>query len=227
MLTLESQVRAVQARVEKNIRFGVARGLTQTAQHANKTVGAQLPYIFDRPTPFTLNSLGIKAATKTELTSSVFVKNAQADYLALEETGGLRQPRPGSPINIPVRQRTNVFGNIGRGKIGEAKAKKSVFVSNGQGRTAHLPPGLYERLGNRKKKGLGSKRGRRSTTGRGKQQTRVKLLVAFDKKATYQPRFGFRDRAAKAANAVLKDNVATFIVAAVNSMGTATGALSP
>jgi hypothetical protein len=224
MPTLESQVRAIQSRIDKNIRFGVARGLTRTAQHSSTVVKGELPAIFDRPTPFTLNAIAFAGATKTNLEAAVFIKDVQAQYLLMQQTGGTRVPQQGSPINVPIGQRTNVYGNIGRGVIGRAKAKKSTFVSKGQGRTAHLPPGLYERLGFRKGKGLGSKRGRKRSTGRGDQKSRVRLLVAFDKVATYQPQFGFQERAAKAAMSVLKGNVAASIVAAVQPMS-ATGPL--
>ncbi|MEO6709866.1 MAG: hypothetical protein ABIP42_09805 [Planctomycetota bacterium] len=217
MPSLEAQVRAVQGKVSRNLAFGVARGLTTTAKQTSEKLRADLPSIFDRPTPFTRNAMAITPATKTSLVASVFVKDAQAAYLQMEETGGVRSPMPGSPINLPVSQRTNAYGNIARGAIGRAKAKGTVFVSKGQGRTAHLPPGLYERLGTRTAKGMGSARGRKKTTGRGAQKSRVKLLVAFERKANYAPRFGFKTRSAVFATSVLKANIASSIEAAMAS----------
>jgi hypothetical protein len=217
MPSLESQVRAVQARVDKNLRFGIARGLTMTAKQTSQKLSTEMPSIFDRPTPFTRQAFAITSATKSTMKASVFVKDLQAQYLQLEETGGARAPQPGSPINLPVEQRTNAYGNIARGAIGRAKQLPNTFVSNGSGRTGHLPPGLYQRLGNAKVKGKGSRRGRKVTTGRGKQKTRLKLLVAFEKQAAYQPRFGFATRAPAAANGVLKANIESSIAEAMRS----------
>lgn len=208
---IEVQVRAMHSRVEKNLRFAIARGLTNTAKFAAEKLGQQLPTIFDRPTPFTQRAIGITSATKATMQATVFVRNAQAQYLTMQEQGGIRAPRPGSPINIPVAQRINQYGNISRGAIARQKQKCSVFVANGKGKTKHLPPGLYERLGNRKTKGLGSRRGAKVTTGRGKQKTRVKLLVAFERQAKYQPRFRFQERTIKIAQA----NVRSIIEASI------------
>ena len=102
-----------------NVSFGIARGLTQVAKTSAQSVTAALPVEFDRPNPFTMQSIAFTPATKDTLVSTVFVKDAQARYLDLEETGGTRTPMPGSPINIPVDLKTNAFGNIPRGKIAQ------------------------------------------------------------------------------------------------------------
>lgn len=74
-----------------------------------------------------------------------------------------------------------------------------MLVLKSTGKTKHLPPGIYERLDVRSKKGLGSKRGRKVTTSRGKQKTRLNMLVAFERQVKYQPRFRFAERVTKIA----------------------------
>jgi len=216
MPTLEAQARAIQSRA-KNIRFGIARGLTQTANEVAAQVTSDLPAIFDRPTPFTQRAIGFTSATREGLTASVFVRDIQARYLLRQETGGLRTPQPGSPITLPVGQWLNQYGNIARGAIGRARQKPDVFVSKGTGKTKHLPPGLYERTGTRKKKAMGSQRGRKVTTGRGKQQTKLKLLVAFERQAKYQPRFRFVERTTAAVKASAVRNIERSIAEALRT----------
>jgi hypothetical protein len=200
------------------VRYGTAVALTKTAQQARDVVKASLPVVFDRPTPFTMSSVTIKPASKSNLVSTVLIKDLQAQYLAMQETGGEGVPQPGSPINLPVEQRTNAYGNISRGAIGRAKATGNVFVADGKGRTADLPPGLYQRLGVRKRKvGVGIPRGSRAgmvTTGRGKQKSLVKLLVAFEQAARYRPRLGFHERVEAIVTANLRENIEREILAA-------------
>lgn len=162
------------SRAEKNVRFGVARGLTQIAKQAAKLVNDSMEQRFDRPTPFTKRSAAFTPATRERLRSEVFIKDIQAGYLLLEETGGTRRGLAGSPINLPVNQRTNVYGNIPRRAIARERAKPTRFVATrGDPKTAHLAPGIYRRY---------KRRGRAP-----------KLLIAFERIARYRPRLRFQD----------------------------------
>jgi hypothetical protein len=217
-MSLEAQSRAIQQKVQRNLNFGIARGLTNTAKFAAAKLEQQLPAIFDRPTPFTRRAIGFQSATKAKLEARVFVRDQQAMYLMRQEQGGLRTPQPGSPINIAVGQRLNQYGNISRGAIAKLRAKPNVFVSKGTGQTKHLAPGIYERLDVRSKKGLGSKRGRKVTTGRGKHKTRLNMLVAFERQAKYQPRFRFAERVTKIARDTVKPEIEASIAQAMATM---------
>lgn len=158
--------------VEKQVPFAAAVALTQTAKDAQKVVTDRLERIFDRPTPWTKNSITIVSAKKTNLEALVLVKDLQAQYLAIQETGGIRTPRPGKPINIPVNIRTNASGNIPRGAIRREVGKTNVFTV---GLGEKLPPGIYRRA-----------RARR------KQRQVPTLLVAVERRAQYRPRFEFK-----------------------------------
>ena len=214
-MSLEVQSRAIQQKVKKSLAFGVARGLTNTAKFAAAKMEQQLPSIFDRPTPFTQRAVGFQSATKAKLEARVFVRDVQANYLMRQEQGGLRRPMPGSPINIAVGQRLNQYGNISRGALARQRTKPNVFASKGTGKTKHLPPGLYERMGTRKAKALGSKRGRKRVSGKA---GRLKLLVAFERQASYQPRFQFVERVSKIAQANVKSIISASIADAIRTM---------
>ncbi len=92
--------------VLKQIPFATAKALTKTAQQAKLDIVANMKTVFDRPTPYTLNSLYIKPATKTDLESEVFIKNDSttgtpaSKYLAPEVYGGGRNMKRGEKALI-------------------------------------------------------------------------------------------------------------------------------
>ncbi|MBX6382093.1 MAG: hypothetical protein IRZ07_03830 [Microbispora sp.] len=151
----------------RQIPFATAKALTATADAARIAVTRSLPQTFDRPTPFTLRAIGIKAATKRDLTARVFVKDAQAKYLALEETGGTRTPDKGVALVMPKAVARNAFGNIPKGMLQRLKRQKNVFVGKPEGSNAG---GFYRRLKNDK----------------------LQPLAIFFSKAVYRPKFGFK-----------------------------------
>ncbi|TDH58250.1 hypothetical protein E2C06_33595 [Dankookia rubra] len=60
--------------------------------------------------------MAIKPATKRELVAEVFVKDRQAEYLALQETGGTRQPAKQALV-IPGKDASlNSYGNLPRAR---------------------------------------------------------------------------------------------------------------
>lgn len=148
------------------IPFATALTLTAVARGAEREVTAALPSIFDRPNPFTLRAIGSTGASKHDLSASVFVKQAQSQYLTLEETGGVRTPAK-TALVVPVDIRRNVYGNIPNRALARAKGRKKVFVG-----TIHGVGGFWER----------------------RPKHKLRLLAAFEKETTYKPRFGFAER---------------------------------
>lgn len=168
------------------VRFAAALALTTTAKDGQAEVTGAMSTTFDKPTRFTMNAVTIIPARKTSLQAWVIVKDRQAEYLVMQETGGTRQPRPGKPINIPVNIRTNQSGNIPRGAIKRALARPDTFVASGKTpETRHLPPGIYKR--HEKPKG-------RTRAGTARKARRPELLVDFERQAVYRPRFRFEQR---------------------------------
>jgi hypothetical protein len=155
--------------------YATARALTETARAVQRTITAELPSIFDRPTPFTMRALAIKPARKSDLTAEVFVKDIQAAYLKLEETGGTRTPKR-TALVLPADIRLNQYGNIPRAALQRLKGrgKAAVFVGTVKGVGGFWQRGPLHSL---------------------------RLLAAFKPAAQYKPRFHYRDRVAAAARA--------------------------
>ena len=109
--------------------FATAKALTAAADLARITVTRQLPSIFDKPTPFTMRGVTIQAATKRNLQARVFVKDKQAAYLGVQETGGEVRPKAKKPLFMPTDQLPrDAYGNLPRGTLKREKRKKDVFV---------------------------------------------------------------------------------------------------
>jgi hypothetical protein len=91
------EARDVPARV---IPYAAAAALTRVAVRGQKAVVAQMPRVFDRPTPYTLNSLYVQTARKDKLVAQVAVKTkagnsavASENFLYPEVFGGARKAK--------------------------------------------------------------------------------------------------------------------------------------
>lgn len=131
--------------MQKQIPFAGSVAVNRTAKDVQTGLRQESQSVFDRPTPFTLNAWAIKPSTKANLTAVVYARPAQARYLALQISGGTRQPGARG-IRLPGNIQLNAFGNIPRGLTDRLKAA----AQNGT-----LGPALARRLGatgNRRKK---------------------------------------------------------------------------
>ena len=159
--------RSLNDMARKQIPFATARALTTTAKLVQARLTREMPDIFDRPTPFTMRAIGVTSASKSNLTATVFVKDQQAKYLEIEETGGTRTPAK-TALVLPAQIKRNLYGNIARGALQRAKAKSNVFIG-----TVHGVGGFWMRTNN----------------------GGVRLLAEFKAKASYKPIFKFNERA--------------------------------
>ena len=158
----------------KQVPFATAKALTATAQDTQKNLVKGMKRDLHRPTPFTQKGIGIRRATKKNLTASVFVKPIQLEYLKWAIFGGTRQPR--SQVIIIGNTRRNQYGNTpGFRKFRSRQlAKANVFEGEVNGQA-----GIWER----------------------KRRGGVKLLALYVDSATYRKRFRFFERARKTAQA--------------------------
>lgn len=71
-------IEALQKRLDKvsagQLPFAMALALTRTAQDAKDALVNEMRAVFDRPTPYTLSSHYVKAATKRDLSAKVYLK---------------------------------------------------------------------------------------------------------------------------------------------------------
>lgn len=156
------------------VAFAEARAITEVVRSAERQVREDMPRTLDRPTPFTLQGPGSQGALSSNLTGRVFIRDTQAKYLALEETGGTRRPDNGSrALVIPTRFASlDSHGNLPRQAVAMLKGRRDVFVGEVRG-----VYGVWQRM---------PRAG--STAGR------LRLLVAMRQSARYKPRLGFHER---------------------------------
>lgn len=180
--------REIDDRFKRQIPFAAAKALTRTAQDVQKAIVAELPTIFDRPTPFTQRGVGVTFATKSSLTSRVFLRDIQREYLKLQVTGGERRPKKVALV-MPAGIDLNAFGNIPRNRIKALLNRKDVFSGKVRG-----VGGIWQR-----------------TNGK------LKLLVAYEPSASYERRFPFGAIARQTIERRLLPNFRVALAAAIAS----------
>jgi len=79
-LDISGAVRLTSA-ISKQVPFAMAKALTQTAIQAQTDIVHAMARVFDRPTPYTLNSTYVIPATKDRLEAFVRLKDESAKGL--------------------------------------------------------------------------------------------------------------------------------------------------
>ena len=181
MLSVHSNTKQLTAHLNriqrKQIPFATAKALTQTAFDVRRTLQNALPRRLDRPTKGIINSVQVDKATKYNVTARVGFaglgfgktawKESPAKIMRRHIKGGTRYPNK-TAIAVPVKQRTNKYGNLPRNKISTLLANTTKYFSGTPKGMSNA--GIYER-----------------------QKKKLKMLVAWEPKATYQGgRFPFK-----------------------------------
>jgi hypothetical protein len=116
---------------KKALPYAMAGALSKTAREIKDTIQRTMPEVFDRPTPFTVNSLYVSPATKDKLSADVFIKDFAAKgtpavkYLFAEVYGGARRAKrseralsaagllPGGMLTVASKYaKLDQYGNI-------------------------------------------------------------------------------------------------------------------
>jgi hypothetical protein len=99
----------------RELPFATARALTELAREVQRAERGAMESVFDKPKPFTLNSVRVFGATKDTLTAGVFVMDKAADYLSPFEDGGEHFLNPGqTKLHVPVQAPKDAGGNVPR-----------------------------------------------------------------------------------------------------------------
>ena len=211
------------SRLSKQADFAFVKALTRTAFAVDEHLKLEMRQVFDRPTPYTLNSNKVKPATLARPTATVFVKDKSYsgkgygadDYLFAEVHGGQRRTKafekalqshgwmPAGTFAMPAAgARLDAFGNMSRGQMVQILSQLKIQRTGG-----------YE---SRASNSAASKRTRRrqgvtyfavkQTRGKLKagiyyrkdfaQGSAIKPVVIFVGKASYQVRFKYDEVAA-------------------------------
>lgn len=135
---------------KRQLPFATSKALNATAQVIKAEIRKAIPRVFDRPTPFTLNSLYLSAATKRNLFSEVWLKDFASKgtpavkYLAPEVYGGPRRQKrseraleragllPSGMFWAPGSgARLDKYGNITGGRITQILSTLKAFSEVG------------------------------------------------------------------------------------------------
>ncbi|MFC4706092.1 hypothetical protein ACFPAA_20940 [Paraburkholderia caffeinitolerans] len=109
------------------IPFATAKALNAVAERVRDEERANMLKVFDGPTPFTINAVRIKKATKAKPEATVFVMDKTAEYLEPYENGGLNKLNSRALLK-PVKQKVNQYGNLPARALQRLNARKDVFV---------------------------------------------------------------------------------------------------
>ena len=158
---------SVMRSLPKQIRYATAVALTRTAKDAQAEVRRQLPERFTIRTGWVAKGIRIKPARKNDLESSVRVMD---EFMALQETGGLRRSRSGEAAAVPIGARPTPL-SVTRPSMfpGRLLEKPNHFIA--PMKDDPQTSAVWRRTGRK---------------GRNR-----KLMYIFDKRVEVKPRFGF------------------------------------
>lgn len=77
-IRIDTNIKEVQEAMKKaasQVPFALSVAINASAEKAKELVKAEMPRVFDRPTPWVLNSLRVKRSTKTNLTAELAYKD--------------------------------------------------------------------------------------------------------------------------------------------------------
>jgi hypothetical protein len=183
--------------VREQIPFATATALTALAREVQRAEVENLRHTFRNPSPFTLRSVRMTAARKTNLEATVFVMDRAAGYLIPYEDGGVHK-LPGPALFNPKDIDLNQYGQLGRGIMGKLRGRKDIYI--GVIQTSHGPiNGVWQRL-DLSRSGAARKR----RPGRGgmydKHLGALKLLIRFGDALPVTQHLNFELRAQQIVN---------------------------
>lgn len=181
--------------LKKQIPFATAQALTSVARQIAAGEKVAFQRKLESPTPFTVNAVGSAGARRDNLTAKVFVRDIAAAYLEPLEFGGVHKLNGNALLN-PKDVKLNKYGNLGRNKLSQLKAKSNVFIGDIDGIN-----GVWQRVKVKKSK-KGKKRQKRSANGTRREREKnpmPKLLIRFGDALPVKPTLGYMDRAEKMA----------------------------
>lgn len=232
---------------ERRIAAAVATGLTRTAVEMKQAVQDELPRVFDRPTPYTLNSIFVRPARADRLQAETFFKDDRAGsgtpatkYLLPQVTGGQRSVKrfekalqlagamPAGWYVVPGQgARLDAFGNISKGQIIQVLSQLRITLTAGF--TRNLPQvrgnerkviGALRRAGGRFFViKPGEKRGTPGVYQREFAGRTVTPVFIFVRSVGYRPRFDFDGIAGRVAAERLHPNIARAIGEQLGRLG--------
>jgi hypothetical protein len=168
--------------VRKQLPFATAQAINATAERVRIAQRENMKEVLDEPTPFTLNSVAVKKATKANPVAVVYVKPVAAAYLLPYEIGGKNKLNSKALLK-PIGAKVNQYGNLPRNLVRRMAAKPNAFV--GKVKTKN---GVVDGVWLRTKKTRGK-------------QAALKLMVKFADAHDVRQRLNYRGVARRVVSA--------------------------
>ncbi|KVZ18621.1 hypothetical protein WT88_29510 [Burkholderia stagnalis] len=188
-IDVRSNVRDVTRSLDRFIReqipFATAQAINGVAKKVREAERLNMQKVFDGPTPFTMNAVGVKLANKRTLEAVVYVKDKTAEYLEPYEVGGLNKLNSKALLK-PVEQKVNQYGNLPARTLSRLKASKKVFVGK-----VKTKGGVVNGFWQRTKATRGKRAG-------------LKLLIKFEDAHEAKQRLNYRAVAKRTVDATFK-----------------------
>lgn len=193
---LKQVTKSLNAFITKHVPFATAQTLTQLAKEVQASERENFKKTFANPTPFTVNSVGVRAATKTSLSAIVYVKDIAASYLEPYEVGGVHKLNGKALLN-PKDIGLNQYGNLPKGKLKSLKGRKDVFIGQIKTKSGETIGGVWQRPA---KKIIG-KNGKIKKIAKTANATgHLKLLIRFGDALPVKQHLDYRQRAQQLVN---------------------------
>lgn len=151
-------------------RRAAVEAVTKTAQEVKRAERAQIAQVFDRPTPWVLNSVYMKPATRQKPEAVVWIKDEagkgipSSKILQAEIDGGSRRQKrsekalqsigilPSGWVAVATKHaKTDAFGNMSRGQIVQILSHLQAFGEQGYSANATQKTLAKKWKGNEKK----------------------------------------------------------------------------
>lgn len=172
---------------KRQLPFAMAQALTMTAGRVGLDWQDEMRKRLDRPTPFTVNSVAVRAARKSNLVATVLIKDIAATYLEPFVDGGphFLGAKKGllTPKNVPL----NAYGNLTKGKLAALRGKPGVFIGPVRLKSGQIVNGVWQRPV------AGRRKASRAAPVQG--VTALKLLIRFTDPQPVKQRLDFSGRA--------------------------------
>ncbi len=214
--------------LERQLHFAKVMATTRAAKRALNATQAEMKRVFDRPTPYTLNSLRLVPATKYNPEAEIYVKDEAfkgtpaAKYLKAQMEGGSRKHKrfekslarvgllpPGWYAVPGDNAELDAYGNMSRGQIVKILSALRASADPTQNKTANRGRGLRR---DEQYFGVGPDQGlppgvyiRRPR--RDGKKADVLPVIHFIKRAKYARRFDFHGTVIRAFNASIEQEL--------------------
>lgn len=128
----------------RQLQFASARTLTTLAQQTAAEEQKNMAKVLDRPTPFTVKSVKVRAARKDGLYATVFIQDKAAAYLEPYEFGGTNKLNSKALIK-PVNLKLNQYGNLPKAKLKQLKERADIYIGKIKTKSGEVD-GVWQRL---------------------------------------------------------------------------------